>query len=118
MHQDNYAYTVPHGGDGAPYWATPRGNYNDTIPDWKIQFFEKIGLPWQPTVAFEQFWANVAVPETGRGLQDHYIHAFGEVARRFVNEPAVLGYEASIHTFNPFATPCYRHTCLCVVDYE
>jgi hypothetical protein len=43
--------------------------------------------------AFDNFWANHRVPGTGKGVQDFYVEALTEVARRFRDEPAVLGID-------------------------
>src|SRR5205823_12113888 len=52
----------------------------------------------QMEAAFTSFWLNRRAPVAqgeapGPGLQDHYIGAMAAVARRFRNNPSVVGYE-------------------------
>jgi endoglycosylceramidase len=98
MHQDDYSRFVP----GAP--ESP--NHSDGAPAWAV---DTLGLPGSapaglgelsPAVeaAFTSFWLNenlnVAQGQApGPGLEDHYIGAMSFLARRFKNDPAVVGYE-------------------------
>jgi len=90
MHQDLYGEGVP-GGDGAPKWAC----LHDGFPHYKPQ-----GGPWStayytsPLVhrVFDNFWNNKALP-SGAGVQERFALAWQHIARRYVNEPAVAGYD-------------------------
>lgn len=90
MHQDAFGESV--GGNGAPDWAT----FDDNWPSFQIPNT----LPWQavyaqPKViaAFENFWNNRTVPQTGLGVQDHFARMWAHLATRFQNHPAVMGYD-------------------------
>jgi endoglycosylceramidase len=41
---------------------------------------------------FDNFWANKPAPD-GVGIQDHYAAAWRHVAKRFANNPTVIGYD-------------------------
>jgi len=88
MHQDLWGEKP--GGDGAPVWATlDRGRPH-----------RKLGQVWSdaymvsPMVqtAFDNFWANKPGPD-GVGIQDRFALAWQHVARRYADEPAVVGYD-------------------------
>ena len=87
MHQD--LYSEKYGGDGAPAWAClddglAMGPRN---PTWFLNAL-------QPPVirAFDRFWQNAPGPG-GVGLQDRFAAAWQHLARRFRDEPAVVGYD-------------------------
>ena len=99
FHQDNFAKksTFCCADDGAPAWAW-------LVNDTKLTEAEKIEigflkkfipqLDWSGAeVAFQAFWTNVRVPETGIGLQVHYIQAVAALVRATANSSAVIGYE-------------------------
>ena len=111
MHEDLYsryilgdkAHEVPpyltasDGQDGAPQWAV-------MTDDWPALAFLGIGnLNLAMMRAFDNFYNNSIPPNVvqgdspGLGLQDHYIGAIGSLAKRFVNNSAVLGYEVLSH---------------------
>jgi endoglycosylceramidase len=117
MHQDNYSRFTP---ETYPYQAPPvvtttreSGGHADGAPQWAVVTDGEPPLapfgqaPFNAYVeaAFTSFWLNrVPVdPRTGRprtrgqapglGLQDHYIGAMVQVARRFRDDPTVVGYE-------------------------
>jgi endoglycosylceramidase len=106
MHQDQYSrYILPANTKTAPSGCTPSGG-SDGAPSWAVQTDGKQGcalygideLNPAESAAFANFWQNspVAAPQgqsPGTGLQDHYIGAIAALARRFQNDPAVLGYE-------------------------
>jgi endoglycosylceramidase len=107
MHQDQYSrYILPGpsttvaglacrssgGSDGAPEWAV----FTSGMPACAID--GQTALNPASSAAFAAFWANHTVPapkgrSPGTGLQDHYIGALAALARRFENDPAVIGYE-------------------------
>ena len=66
--------------DGAPAWAT----FPDFLPSEKFRNQRELNLAfWE---AQTSFWLNRS------GIQDHYIAAVAELARRFKDESAVAGY--------------------------
>jgi len=42
--------------------------------------------------ALDNFWKNAPAPD-GVGLQEHYARAWAMLARRYAEEPAVIGYD-------------------------
>ena len=87
MHQD--LYSEKYGGDGAPAWAC----LDDGLkmgPRNRAWFLNYL----QPPVvrAFDNFWGNAPGPG-GVGLQDRFAAAWRHLARRFRDEPAVIGYD-------------------------
>ena len=107
MHQDQYSrYILPGpsttvaglscrssgGSDGAPQWAV----FTSGKPACAVD--GQTALNPAASAAFAAFWANHAVEtpdgqSPGAGLQDHYIGALAALAKRFENDPAVIGYE-------------------------
>ena len=80
MHQD--LYSGKFGGDGAPYWAVWDDGLTYTqIKPWWLNYI-------QPAVcrAFHNFW-------TKKELQTHFINSWVQVAKRFSENSAVIGYE-------------------------
>ncbi len=106
MHQDQYSrYIVPAAKGASPSGCTPSGG-GDGAPAWAVQDDGKIAcalfgideLNPAESASFYNFWQNstVSTPQgqaPGTGLQDHYIGGLAALARRFQNDPAVLGYE-------------------------
>ncbi len=86
MHQDLYSVKYA---DGAPEWATLNAGKE-----------HRKGFVWSdsylisPAVqtAFDNFWKNTPA-EDGKGLQDHYAFIWQESAKRYADEPAVVGYD-------------------------
>src|ERR1044072_177800 len=84
MHQDQWHET--YGGEGVPGWAMQRpAPYNLT---------QYPGLPfpygyWTPEVStvFDQFWANK------RGLLDHWVTYWKQVAEHYQDQPYSMGYD-------------------------
>lgn len=101
MHQDawsKYLYT-PKGGscppplspvtgwheaDGAPAWASAH-----STPACQFQKRE-----FNPAVIedFQRFWSDLPAPD-GVGLQEHFAHVVAVLAKRFVADPTVVGYD-------------------------
>jgi endoglycosylceramidase len=87
MHQDLYSVLYS---DGAPEWATLSGSHE----------FEKGAAVWSDAyftsqavqTAWDNFWANAPAPD-GIGIQDHYAKAWQHVAKRYANEPMVVGFD-------------------------
>jgi len=87
MHQD--LYSEKYRGDGAPPWAClddglAMGPWNRA---WFLNYL-------QPPVlkAFDRFWANAPGPG-GVGIQGRFAAAWAHLARRFRDEPTVIGYD-------------------------
>ncbi len=89
MHQDLYGPGIP-GGDGAPSWATlDDGKPHRTMGGaWSTAYYASPKLHR----AFDNFWDNTPGPD-GAGIQDHFALAWAHVARRYANEPAVIGFD-------------------------
>ncbi|MCP1470304.1 hypothetical protein J3E64_001992 [Sphingobium sp. OAS761] len=88
FHQDEYGALV--GVRGMPDWAV----LNDGLSRKPgVEF--PMGYFIDPAVqkAFDGFWANRLVPGTDKGVQDFYIEGLVAVARRFRDEPAVIGID-------------------------
>lgn len=92
MHQDAYgsAFGVPDSatpwqGEGAPVWATCTNGFPFGKPaKWQQAYFDTaVGA------ALDHFFSNDVVGD----LQGQYAKVWGQVAKRFANEPAVIGYE-------------------------
>ncbi|ANI80015.1 cellulase family glycosylhydrolase [Sphingobium sp. EP60837] len=95
FHQDQYSEKV--GVRGMPDWAVFSDGYS-RMPG--VEF--PIGYFKDPAVqrSFDNFWKNHPVPGMGKGVQDLYVEGLAAVARRFRDEPAVMG----IDIFNEPAT--------------
>jgi endoglycosylceramidase len=100
MHQDLYGVSFGEGtsalGDGAPNWAT----LTDGQPHvkgfiWSDSYF----MSGAVQRAFDNFWANTPVSD-GIGVQDHYAKMWQHVAKRFANNPTVIGYDIMNEPFN------------------
>ncbi len=106
MHQDQFSRSIqadpakpcgqgtdPSGGfDGAPAWAV----LADGKPS--CAALGQSVLNAAVSAAFDNFWKNTEAPVAqgdapGKGLQDHWIGAMAALAKRFKDEPAVIGYE-------------------------
>jgi endoglycosylceramidase len=86
MHQDLYSVLYS---DGAPEWATlAEGKKFAPTKVWSFAYFQNDAVQ----TALDNFWANKPAPD-GVPLQEHYARVWQEVARRFVSEPAVVGYD-------------------------
>lgn len=88
FHQDQYGALV--GVRGMPDWAVfPDGHARLPGVEFPMGYFK------DPAVqrSFDNFWANHPVAGTGKGVQDLYIDGLVAVARRFRDDPAVLGID-------------------------
>jgi len=88
FHQDEYSAVV--GVRGMPAWAVfPDGHQRVPGLDFPMGYFK------DPAVqrSFDNFWKNHPVPGTGKGVQDLYVEGLTAIARRFRDEPAVLGID-------------------------
>ncbi|MFD7015931.1 cellulase family glycosylhydrolase [Streptomyces sp. NPDC059928] len=84
MHQDVYGPAVK--GNGAPAWATEaEGLPVAAQGQWELTYLEPGTVR-----AFDNFWGNRTA---SRDLRGHYAAAWAHVARRFADDPAVLGYD-------------------------
>ncbi len=88
FHQDQYAALV--GVRGMPDWAVFADGHQ-RIPGMNFP----MGYFKDPAVqrSFDNFWKNHPVPGTGKGVQDLYVEGLAAVARRFRDEPAVIGID-------------------------
>jgi len=91
MHQDLYAAFEDGVGNGAPAWAclTDGHKRGKTRAVWAEGYF------WDKAVhaCFTNFWNNAVIPETGKGLQDHYAELWQLLARRYGESPALFGFD-------------------------
>lgn len=87
MHQDLYSVLYS---DGAPEWAT----LTDDLPHVHVGEVWSDAYLTSPAVqrAFDNFWANKPAAD-GIGIQDHYAAAWRHVARRYADNPTVIGYD-------------------------
>ncbi len=101
MHQDawsKYLYTAPgqscppplspvtgaHEADGAPAWASTHVTAVCSLAAREVDAAVQED--------FQRFWSDVPGPD-GVGLQEHFASAVLALARRFVADPAVAGYD-------------------------
>ncbi|HOU12071.1 MAG TPA: cellulase family glycosylhydrolase [Anaerolineae bacterium] len=87
MHQDLYSVLFS---DGAPAWATLTDGapHVDLGGVWSDAYFTSPAVQF----ALDNFWSNTPAPD-GVGLQDHYALMWAHLARRYADEPAVIGYD-------------------------
>jgi endoglycosylceramidase len=87
FHQDEYGPEV--GVRGMPSWMTlTDGHRRNRSLSFPQGYFQDRAVQ----VAFDNFWANKPV-STGVGVQEAYVAAVAEVAKRFADEPAVFGID-------------------------
>ena len=86
MHQDLYAQRFS---DGAPDWAVLTDQPYEKTALWSDAYLSS------PAVqeSWDAFWSNQKMPETGKGLLDHYGETWAMLAKRFSDKPALLGYD-------------------------
>ena len=87
MHQDLFSVLYS---DGAPEWATLTDGKPHTHGEgvWSDAYFTSPAVQ----AAFDNFWANTPGPD-GVGIQDRFALAWQVVAKRYADNPAVLGYD-------------------------
>ena len=86
FHQDQYNQKFQ--GEGFPSWAVQDGG----LPNPRLGFPHNYEGNPALQRAFENFWADRPGPG-GVGLQERYVAAWAQVARRFRGDRSVLGYE-------------------------
>ena len=86
MHQDLYAQRFA---DGAPDWAVLTQQSFEETQLWSDAYL------FSPAVqeSWDAFWANQKVPETGKGLLDHFCDTWIKLVKHFKDKPALLGYD-------------------------
>lgn len=105
MHQDLYSIKF---GDGAPVWATLDGGKPHTqVSHWGDAHYVSEDVQ----TALDHFWENSPGPD-GVGLQDHYAEAWQFVAKRFQDEPAILGYDLMNEPFPGQKAASFEHAML------
>lgn len=87
MHQDLYSYKYS---DGAPEWATLTDDQRH-VPGGDVWSDAYVSSPAIQR-AFDNFWANKPCAD-GVGVQEHFARAWRHVARRYANEPTVIGFD-------------------------
>ena len=86
MHQDLFSVKYS---DGAPEWATlDEGKEHITGSVWSDAYLISPAVQ----TSWDNFWNNTAVSD-GIGVQDHYANAWKQVAKRYVNNPTVIGFD-------------------------
>ncbi len=86
MHQDLFSVKYA---DGAPEWATlDEGKPHVTGDVWSDAYMMSPAVQ----TAFDNFWANKNAPD-GIGLQDHFANLWKHVAKRYADNPTVIGYD-------------------------
>lgn len=86
MHQDLYSVLY---GSGAPRWATlHESKYHKTGDVWSDTYFMSEAVQ----TSFDNFWTN-ALASDSIGLQDHYAQLWQHIAKRYANNPTVIGYD-------------------------
>ena len=86
MHQDLYGSKFS---DGAPEWATlDEGQPHITGVVWSDSYLISPAVQ----TAFDNFWKNALAPD-GIGLQDHYANLWKHIAKRYANNPTIIGYD-------------------------
>ncbi len=86
MHQDLYAQRFS---DGAPDWAVLTDAPYEATDLWSDAYLSSPAVQQ----AWDAFWENKEVPQTGRGLQDHYAALWAHLAAAFHDHPALFAYD-------------------------
>ncbi len=86
MHQDLFSVKYA---DGAPEWATlDEGKVHTKGDVWSDAYLMSEAVQ----TAFDNFWDNKVAPD-GIGVQDHYASMWKHIAKRYANNPTVIGYD-------------------------
>ena len=103
MHQDLYSVLYS---NGAPQWATlHQGKPHKMGAIWSDAYMQSQAVQ----TSFDNFWANRLAPD-GIGLQDHYALMWQHIAKRYANNPAVIGYDLMNEPFAGSAAQQYMPT--------
>ena len=86
MHQDLYAQRFS---DGAPDWAVLTDAPYEATDLWSDAYLSSPAVQQ----AWDAFWENKEVPQTGRGLHDHYAALWAHLAAAFHDHPALFAYD-------------------------
>jgi len=86
LHQDGWGPSV--GDDGFPAWMTLTNGAENTHTGFPLYYVTNPAIG----AAFQSFWDNQKGPG-GVPLQEQYATMVTALARRFADEPAVLGYD-------------------------
>lgn len=105
MHQDLYSVLYS---NGAPQWATlHEGKPHKMGAIWSDAYMQSQAVQ----TSFDNFWANRLAPD-GIGLQDHYALMWQHIAKRYANNPTVIGYDLMNEPFAGSAAQQYMPTLL------
>jgi endoglycosylceramidase len=86
MHQDLFGVKF---GNGAPEWAIlDEGKTHTTGAIWSDAYMMSEAVQ----TSFDNFWANKPAAD-GVGIQDRYANLWKHIAKRYANNPTVLGYD-------------------------
>ncbi|WP_430812268.1 MULTISPECIES: cellulase family glycosylhydrolase [unclassified Carboxylicivirga] len=86
MHQDLFGLKFS---NGAPEWATlDEGKPHITGDVWSDAYMMSEAVQ----TAFDNFWANKPASD-GIGVQDHYANLWKHIAKRYADNPTVIGYD-------------------------
>lgn len=86
MHQDLFSVKYS---DGAPEWATlDEGKPHVSGDVWSDAYMMSPAVQ----TAFDNFWANKKASD-GVGIQDHFANLWKHIAKRYANNPTVIGYD-------------------------
>lgn len=86
MHQDLFSVKF---GNGAPVWATlDEGKPHYTGGTWSDAYFISPAVQ----TAFDNFWNNNPAID-GVGVQDHLVRTWSMLAKRYLNEKHIVGFD-------------------------
>lgn len=105
MHQDLFSVKYA---DGAPAWATlDKGKTHTTGDIWSDAYI----LSEAVQTSFDNFWWNRPASD-GIGLQDHYAALWQHIAKRYVDNSTVIGYDIMNEPFPGSVAPAYMNALL------
>ena len=86
MHQDLFGVRF---GNGAPEWAIlDEGKTHTTGAIWSDAYMMSEAVQ----TSFDNFWTNQPAAD-GVGIQDRYANLWKHIAKRYANNPTVIGYD-------------------------